>query len=503
MKSLSKLLLLSLLSIGALGLGACNSNVAPTSSPEQSASQGTESCSETSSGSELDPWVDYVHDGSVQLALEYEGKDFYVDGVGEFELKTCIDGDTAHFTPLIDSLHKGTMKARFYGIDTPESTGKVQQYGHAASEFTKAKLKEAATNGTIVVSSAQNGYGTPNPDSTGSRYVSLVWINPTVKHAPRESLVLLNLWIVQEGLSWVKNVQDMPQYSETFYKAQYQAEAYKLNLFSGVDDGWTPTGDYEPASLLEIKNEINAGLVDPTHENAFHNKRICIQGTVAGYCDHILYLQDYCYYDPEDPALGGEYCGINIFCGMTDISTKYTKINTYLQVSGLAQDSENFGFQITDVQGKFPVVSSGNPTDAQIIFNATDNANTEHNLYKFDFTKSQLSEIASTKTPAYDLRCLNCYVVISDQLVVNRVFVSDDYEVTLYFEGASFNCYIPFSYKGDPDNPSYRWILESDFNGKTFELEGVYVLHRTASGNNNFQIIPNGVSGLRWIQPTD
>ena len=119
MKSLSKLLLLSLLSIGALGLGACNSNVTPTSSPEQSASQGTESGSETSSGSELDPWVDYVHDGSVQLALEYEGKDFYVDGVGEFELKTCIDGDTAHFTPLIDSLHKGTMKARFYGIDTP------------------------------------------------------------------------------------------------------------------------------------------------------------------------------------------------------------------------------------------------------------------------------------------------------------------------------------------------------------------------------------------------
>ena len=501
MKSFSKILLLSLLTVGTLALGACNfnNNTKPsgTASDSQSASESSQGDS-SSSSEQLPEWVDYVHDGTVRLNLNYQNKDFYVDGVGQFTLLHAIDGDTAHFTPAVDSLGKGTMKARFYGIDTPESTGKVQQYGHAASEFTKAKLKEANENGTIVISSAQNDYGTPNPDSTGSRYVSLIWINLTKKNAPLNELYLLNLWIVQEGLSWVKNVQDMPQYADTFYAAENQAKTYKLNLFSGEDDGWTPTGDYEPASLLEIKQEIQASLEDPTHTNAFHNKRICIQGTVAGYCDHILYLQDYVYYDVDDPSKGGEYCGINIFCGMTDISSKYTRINTYLQVSGLAQDSENFGFQITDVQGKFPVVTSDNATDAQIIHTAAENADTEHNLYKFDFSVSQLSAIASAKDP-YDLRCLNCYVVINEQLTVNRVFVGNDYEITLYFNNASFNCYIPFAYKGDPNNKSYRWVLESDFMDKTFTLEGVYVLHRTTSGNNKFQIIPNGPAGLTWI----
>ena len=444
-------------------------------------------------------WVDYVNDGSVSLNLDYENRDFYVDGIGQFDLKTAIDGDTAHFTPLKDTLNKGTMKARFYGIDTPESTGKVQQYGKPASNFTKEKLKEAAANGTIVISSAQDDYGEPNPDSTGSRYVSLVWINLTKKNAPKEELILLNLWIVQVGLSWVKNVQSMPQYADTFYAAEEQAKTYKLNLHSGQDDGVTPTGDFLPASLLEIKYEILQSMNDPEHVNAFDNTRITVQGTVAGFSDHILYLQDYVYYDNERPELGGEYCGINIFVGMSEIPSKYTKINTFLQVSGLAQDSENFGFQMTDTQGRFPIVSTDNPTDAQIIYKAAENEETEHNLYKFDFSIADLSAIASATDP-YDLTCLNCYVVINEELTVNRVFVNDSLEITLYFTGATFNCYIPFTYKGDPDEPGYRWKTEADFLGKTFRLEGVYVHHKTASGKNTFQIIPNGQAGLTWVK---
>ena len=184
-------------------------------------------------------WVDYSTNGSVTLNLEYQGKDFYTDGIGQFELKTAIDGDTAHFTPLVDKGNIGTMKARFFGIDTPESTGKVQEYGKAASNYTKAQLYEANEHGTIVVSSAQDTYGAPEPDSTGSRYVSLVWINLTKKNAAKSELQLLNLMIVMEGLSWVKNVQAMPQYSETFYAAQAQAEKYKLNL-PWVSVTWKP-----------------------------------------------------------------------------------------------------------------------------------------------------------------------------------------------------------------------------------------------------------------------
>ena len=476
----------------------------PTS--QESSSETSQQQSESSSEKEKVPgdenWVDYVNNGSVKLGLDYQGKDFYVDGIGQFDLKTPIDGDTAHFTPLVDSLNKGLMKARFYGIDTPESTGKVQEWGKEASNFTKEKLKEAQANGTIVVSSPQNEYGTPDPDSTGSRYVSLVWINLTKKNAPYDELVLLNLWIVQEGLSWVKNVQDMPQYVDTFYDAEDQAKEYKLCLHSALPAPGFNYGDYHTTSLLDIKYELQQSLDNPDHENLYDNEKIRIQGTVSGYSNHILYLQDYVLYDKDNPALGGEYCGINIFVGMTSISTKYTKLNTFIQVCGLAQYTENYGFQVTDTQGRFPVGSATNEADAQVIYTPAENAETEHNLYTFKYTTSQLSAIASAKNP-YNLDCLNCSVAVTEELTVNRVFInnSDNQEITLYFTGASFNCYIPFNYKGNPDKPTERWVTEEKFLNQKFLLTGVYVLHKTQSGNINFQIIPNDSSGLVWINP--
>ena len=147
--------------------------------------------------------IEYIDDQSVRLNLDYKGKDFYKDGVAEVTLKTCIDGDTAHFSPLAGSSNMDTIKSRFFGIDTPESTGKVEPYGKAASNFTKEKLKTASEKGTIVVSSAQDYYGKPNPDSTGERYVTLIWVCLDKKNADVEDLRLLNLWLVQEGYSYV------------------------------------------------------------------------------------------------------------------------------------------------------------------------------------------------------------------------------------------------------------------------------------------------------------
>lgn len=452
-------------------------------------------------------WVDYAANGSVKLNLDYKGKDFYVDGIGQFTLKTAIDGDTAHFTPKVDAGKIGTMKARFFGIDTPESTGKVQEYGKAASNYTKKMLMEADEKGTIVVSSAQDTYGAPEPDSTGSRYVSLVWINLTKKDAPKEELQLLNLMIVQEGLSWVKNVQAMPQYSETFYAAQQQAEDYKLKLHSGEPDPDFNFGAYEDVSLLEVKKEIQKTLDEPGYKNKYDGAKIRFQGSVAGFINHILYIQDYVLYDNDDPSKGGEYCGINVFVGMSDISTKYTKINSYIQICGLAQDTENYGFQVTDTQGRFPVGSATSENDAKVLYTPEQNEETEHSLSVREYTLDELNAIASAKNP-YNLETLNCRTRVVDangqpaKLKVNRVFVSESSskEVTLYFEGASFNCYIPFNYKGDSSRPNYRWVLQEDFLDQEFTLVGAYVLHKTTSGKNTFQIIPNGQNDLVWVQ---
>ena len=445
---------------------------------------------------------DYTKDGSVTLELDFKGKDFYVDGIGEFELAHTIDGDTAHFTPKVDSTHTGLMKARFFGIDTPESTGKVQEYGHAASDFTKEKLNLAAKNGTIVISSPQNNYGAPNPDSTGQRYVSLVWINTEKKNASRDELVLLNLWIVQEGLSWVKNVGEMPQYEKTFYAAEEQAKKFKKNLHSGLPDPDFNYGDYYDTSLLDIKKEIAACLEDPTHENEYNNAKLRIQGTVCGYADQILYLQDYCFYDQDDETKGGEMCGINIFVGMGAISSKYTKLNTYIQVCGLAQYTDNYGFQITDTQGRFPVGSSTSPNDAKVIYTPAENAETEHNLVRAQYTKDELNAVASATSP-YNLECLNNAVEVTETLTCDRAYISESasQDITLYFQGADFNVYIPFNYHGNPNLPADRWNEESDFVGRQFTVKGVYVMHKTQSGNIKFQIVPNGEKDLVWVQP--
>ena len=500
----------------SLGLSSCNINDIINGAGGKSGDQsqnGSDASDNSAGGSDAGGkqkgdanWVDYATNGSVKLGLDYVGKDFYVDGVGQFSLKTAIDGDTAHFTPAVDSGNVGTMKARFFGIDTPESTGKVQEWGKPASKYTKQMLEEADLKGTIVVSSAQDSYGPPEPDSTGSRYVSLVWINLTKKNAPKDELQLLNLMIVQEGLSWVKNVQSMPQYSDTFYAAQRQAEDYKLNMHSGEKDPYFNYGDYKDASLLDIKHEIQAKLDDPTHTNEFDGEKIRIQGTVCGFINHVLYLQDYVLYDNDDPSKGGEYCGINIFVGMSDISSKYTKINTYLKVCGLAQDTENYGFQVTDTQGRFPVGSATSENDAEIIYTPAQNEETEHNLEVRQYTLADLNTVAKATNP-YNLDCLNCRTQLVDangdplQLKVNRVYVSDSSskEITLYFEGADFNCYIPFNYKGDPSRTNYRWVLESDFLNQYFTLVGTYVLHKTQSGKVTFQIIPNGTPDLVWV----
>ena len=445
---------------------------------------------------------DYTKDGSVTLQLDFQGKDFYTDGIGEFELAHTIDGDTAHFTPKVDKTHQGLMKARFFGIDTPESTGKVQPWGHAASEFTKGKLLEAAEHGTIVVSSPQNGYGAPSPDSTGQRYVSLVWINTEKKNASRSELVLLNLWIVQEGLSWVKNVGDMPQYEKTFYAAEEQAKKFKKYVHSDEDDPDYNYGDYNDTYLLDVKQEIAECLADPEHENKYDNYKMRIQGTVCGYSNHILYLQDFCYYDQKDESKGGEMCGINIFVGMGAISSKYTKLNTYIQVCGLAQYTDNYGFQITDTQGRFPVGSATSPNDAKVIYKPEENVDTEHNLVTAQYTKAEMNAVASATEP-YNLECLNTAVEVTETLTCTKAYISESasQEVTLNFEGADFNVYLPFNYHGDPSKPADRWNEATDFEGRQFTVKGVYVMHKTQNGNIKFQIVPNGEKDLVWVQP--
>ena len=434
-------------------------------------------------------WVDYANNGSVQLKLDYKDKDFFTDGVGEVTLWSKIDGDTAHFTPVVKTTSSETIKARFYGIDTPESTGKVEEYGKEASNYTGEQLDLAAKNGTIVVSSstAITSYCAPAHDSTGSRYLSLVWINTEKKNASYNELTLLNLMIVQEGFSWVKSVDAIPDYKETFYAAQAQAEKYKLNLFSGEKAGYFNYGGYEEASLLDIKREIAASIADSSHENAYNNKKVTFTGVVSGFADSTLYVQEYYPVDENDPSKGGEYAGINIFVGTMGIPTKFTQINAYIRVYGLAQDSETFGFQLTDTQGHWPRFATGDIGDCEVLLSPDKNVE-EHCLYTFQYTPEQLNKVVNDG----NLECLFCRVEVTQQVKVKYFYINDaGTDITLTLDGLGWKIYIPFIYKGNPNDTLEVWKSEEKFVDHYFTIKGTYAYHKTTSGKINFQIIPS------------
>jgi len=482
-----KLLLLGLFASLTFGLAACHSSEDISTTISES--------SDT-----LPEWVDYAHNGSVVLGLDYKDKSFSEDGIEQVTLRTCIDGDTAHFDPTVPDEKIGKLsyiKSRFYGIDTPESTGDVQPYGSGASKYTKSILKEANDNGTIVVSTPQDDYGTPIPDSTGARYVSLIWVNTEKKNAPYNELYLLNLMIVQDGWSWVKNVSDIPQYVDIFYAAETQAKNYKKNLFSGEDDPDFNYGDYETVSLVDLRREIEASMADSTHENKYNNANVRVYGTVAGFSNHVLYLQDFCYEYNEDGTEKidengnpvGEYAGINIFCGMGAIPSKYTKINTYISVCGVANDSENFGFQISGAT--FPTLSYSDD-DAQVIIKADDNTE-EHSLYTFQYTASELDNVVNNNSYSYE--CLNCAVNITDTLTVTGGYTSEDGEITLYV-GHDFNIYLTFPLKPDPNNTAILWDEHTDFVGHTITVKGVFGFHKNSSGAYKFQLLPSSSNDM-------
>lgn len=435
---------------------------------------------------------DYVKDGSVKLGLDYKNHDFFTDGVEQVTLLTPIDGDTAHFKTSSGT----TLKARFYGIDTPESTGKVQEWGVPASNFTKKKLQTADKNGTIVVSSPQAEYGKPDPDSTGSRYVSLIWINEEKKDASLDELYLLNLWIVQEGLSMKKNVSDIKGYEASFDSAEAQAKVYKLNMWSGEkDEFFNYDSGYRDVSLLDIKKEVEKSILNPEHKNPYDNMKVRFTGVVSSYSDGTLYVQEFYPKDDDHPD-EGEWAGINIFCGMSEISTKFTVPNTYLQVYGLCKDSETFGFQITDTQGKWKAYAAGDE-DCKVLLKASENIE-EHSLYTFNYTIDELNQAVEDN----NCESLFCSVSVTGSLTCTSCYVSDDRALTLSFKESKFGIYIPYAYHGDQSTPAQsviRWDTEEQFVGKKFHVtNGTYAWHRTTSGKVKYQIIPTNEASFVW-----
>ncbi|MCR5184682.1 MAG: thermonuclease family protein [Bacilli bacterium] len=240
--------------------------------------------------------VDYVSQCKLDSSLTYEGKSFLNNGIGLVTVKKYIDGDTTHFTQVETA--QRLVKARYLGVDTPESTGKIQPYGKKASNFTKKKLSEAKT---IVITNDIPEIGTAaSPDSTGSRFKAFVWIS-NKENAKVSDLRCLNLMLVQEGLSTGKSISGSPL-TQYFTDADLQAQNLKLNIWSGKDDPDFYNGPATPTTLKELADEFVA--------NGFNSKFNAVKIEVTGIVCKIYGSYD-CFIVDADDA-GNQY-GLYVF----------------------------------------------------------------------------------------------------------------------------------------------------------------------------------------------
>ena len=190
--------LLCLLIFGCLILSACGGETAPTV-PQTTAAV-------TEPAPEVKDWAAQIQPSAdtLQQALT---------------VRVFIDGDTVHFHVPEDVMAGGVLKARFLAVNTPESTGKIEEYGKKASDFTREKLSGAES---ILVESEDGNW---NADSTGERYLVWVWYKPQGSDTYRN----LNVELLQEGLA-IANSAAGNRYGETCVAAIAQAKQQKKNL---------------------------------------------------------------------------------------------------------------------------------------------------------------------------------------------------------------------------------------------------------------------------------
>ena len=223
MKSFRKLLVFFLLT--SLFLSACGSEPAPMA--------GEEAPVETTVG--------VFEDIAATLMLDMDSE----TAKQEVTVKNFVDGDTVHFHVPESVMADGVLKARFLAVNTPESTGKIEEYGKAASNYTKEKLSAATS---ILIESETAGW---NPDSTGDRYLVWVWY----KSAEDQAYKNLNVELLQEGLAR-PNSSSENRYGDTCMAAIAEAKNWKKNLHSGEPDPDYYYGDAVELTLRELRTNI-------------------------------------------------------------------------------------------------------------------------------------------------------------------------------------------------------------------------------------------------------
>lgn len=199
---------------------------------------------------------------NLKLTEDYEGKSFVEDGIGVVTVAQYVDGDTTIF---IDK-NGYRITARYLGVDTPESTYRVDPWGYAASNYTKAQLKKADKI-VLQCEDINNRF-----DSTGNRYLAWVWVI-----SENGDSRLLNLELTELAYCW-------PKASDTSLESYFTEATYKVassgcRIYGEVDPDYDYSTESLQISLKDLRNTY--GSVEATLEKKDQGKKIVVSGVIS------------------------------------------------------------------------------------------------------------------------------------------------------------------------------------------------------------------------------
>lgn len=286
-------------------------------------------CGEKPGGADEEtPFVDYV--SQLKLDMNSETNKMVVT------VKTYVDGDTTHFNdPNNEISDTGTIKARYIAINTPESTGRIEEYGKKASRFTREKLESASS---IMIESNDENW---NADSTGSRYLLWIWYKTSEDAEWRN----LNVEILQNGLALASNTGGN-RYGEIANNALQQAREKKINMYSGIKDTEVYSGDAIAVTLKELRTNLN--VYERDDENSYYNKKVSFDGVIVkDNGNRSIYVESL-----EVDELTGLHYGMTCFYGFDQNSwaLEVLSVGNYVRIVGSVQYYETGNtYQIADM----------------------------------------------------------------------------------------------------------------------------------------------------------
>ncbi len=322
----------------------------------------------------------------------------------EVTVRSYIDGDTTHFNVPTSVSEDGILKARYLCVNTPESTGKIEEWGKKASNFTKEKLSSAVS---IIIESNDAKW---NLDSTGGRHLVWVWYQPSESEAYR----CLNLELIQNGLSIsCGNVGE--RYGETASKAFQQAKAQKLHVFSGEQD---PDFYYGTAYEVDLKGlRSNIAL--------YENTQVAFEGVITRNSNNSVYVESY---DAETDM----YYGISVYYGFeTGELLNNLKVGNLARIVGTVTYYETGGtWQVSGL--KYRAFQPDDPANTVKISDGhepgnrlTDAATFTGGGIELEVQEEAGGEFTGTKTFTYAELAMNTSIRM-ENLYVDRVYTTNN-----------------------------------------------------------------------------